>query len=209
MKHEWRKAEKAFYLPKTQPEVIDVPSFSFITVKGEGNPQTGHFALCISALYSLAYAIKMTLKKLEHPPAGYQDYTVYPLEGIWDINEEAQKNFTGIVNKDDFVYTLMLRQPDFVSEAYFEEMRAFSQKKKPHPLHGEVKFEKITDGKCIQMLHRGSFDDEPASFQRMEEFAESQGLKRKSKIHREIYLSDFRKVPAEKLKTVLRFQLDG
>lgn len=205
MKHEWRKAEKPFYLPKNKPEIIEVPCFSFITLKGEGNPSTDHFSSCISALYSLAYAVKMTLKKVVSPPNGYTDYTVYPLDG--DINEEAKKKFTGVVNKDDFVYTLMLRQPDFVEEAFFEEMRTFTQKKKPHPLLGEVKFEKIADGKCIQMLHVGSYDDEPASFEQMEDFAESQGLKRKSKVHREIYLSDFRKVPEEKLKTVLRFKV--
>lgn len=205
MKHEWRKKEKAVYFPKTQPEIIDVPSYTFLTIAGEGNPNSEGFGEYISALYALSYAIKMTLKKREKPE-GYMDYTVYPLEGVWDINEEAKKTYKGTLNKDDLVFNLMIRQPDFVEKSFFEEMLDLTKKKKPHVLLDEVKFEKITEGKCIQMMHIGSYDDEPASFQIMEEFAEAENLPRESKIHREIYLSDFRKVPEDKLKTVLRFK---
>lgn len=206
-KHEWRKKEKHYYLPKNKPEVIDIPEFQFITIDGEGNPGSQLFADCIGVLYSIAYAIKMTPKKMDHPPAGYSDYTVYPLEGIWDLNEEAKKAFDGTINKDDFVFKLMIRQPDFLSEAFFKEMLDWVKKKKPHDLLEKVRFEKITDGKSIQMLHIGSYDDEPESFDKMEKFAKAQGLKRRSKVHREIYLSDFRKTPVEKLKTVLRFKV--
>jgi hypothetical protein len=138
----------------------------------------------------------------------YTDWAVYPLEGVWDITEEARENFTGAINKDELVFDLMIRQPDFVTDEFFEEMRAFTIKKKPQPLLDSVKFETITEGNCIQMMHTGPYDEESASFERMEQFATEQGVARKSKIHREIYLSDFRKVPAEKLKTVLRFQLE-
>ena len=206
-KHEWRKQEKQYYLPRNKPEVITIPEFQFITIEGKGNPNSDDFARHIEALYSLAYPIKMGLKKLASKPEGYIDFTVYPLEGIWDITEEARKSFTGTINKDDLVFKLMIRQPDFVSEDFFNETLEQVKKKKSLPLHDKVKFEKITDGKCIQMLHIGSYDDEPASFAAMEEFATSQGLERLSKVHREIYLSDFRKVAAEKLKTVLRFKV--
>jgi hypothetical protein len=206
-KHEWRKKEKNFYLPKNRPELIDIPEFKFVTIVGEGNPNSGFFAECISVLYSMAYAIKMTSKKMEAKPNDYSDYTVYPLEGIWDIREEARKDFTGILNKDDLVFRLMIRQPNFVSEDFFHKMLEYVQKKKPNELLEKVKLERITDGKCIQMLHLGSYDDEPESFKQMEEFANKEGLERLSKKHREIYLSDFRKVPTEKLKTVLRFQV--
>lgn len=207
MKHEWRKKEKQVYIPKTKPEIINIPEYQFITIKGQGNPNSDFFTACIGVLYSLSYAIKMNLKKMEIRPTGYMDWTVYPLEGIWDITDEAKQTFNGQINKDDLVFNLMIRQPDFISDEFFAEMLEFTKKKKPHPLLDQVKFEKITDGNCIQMMHIGSYDDESASFNIMEEFATHQSIARKSKVHREIYLSDFRKVPVEKLKTVLRFQI--
>jgi hypothetical protein len=205
MKHEWRKKEKAVYLPKKKPKIIDIPEYQFVTIEGEGNPNSSWFSEYIGVLYSISYAIKMTLKK-EATFEGYQDYTVYPLESVWDINEAAKQNFEGKINKDDLVFKLMIRQPNFVDKAFFDKMLELTKKKKPHELLEKVKFEKITDGKCIQMMHIGSYDDEPASFEIMETFAEEENLTRLSKVHREIYLSDFRKVPAEKLKTVLRFK---
>ena len=108
-KLEWRKQEKSLYLPKQKPEIIDVPAMKFITLEGEGNPNSDAFVEVVGALYSVAYAIKMTLKKVENPPKEYQDFTVYPLEGIWDINDEAKKHFTGTINKDDLVYKLMMK----------------------------------------------------------------------------------------------------
>lgn len=206
-KHEWRKAEKALYLPKAVPEIVEVPPQKFIAISGEGNPNGEHFAECISALYPISYAIKMNAKRMEKPPENYRDYTVYPLEGIWDLNEEARKRYDGTFDKDDLVFQLMIRQPDFVTEEYFREMLELTQRKKPHPLLDQVKFETLTDGKCIQMMHVGHFDNEPESFGQMEAFAEARNLKRLSKRHREIYLSDFRKVAPEKLKTVLRFKI--
>jgi len=206
MKYEWRKQEKGIYLPNNTPEVIDVPPFQFLTIAGEGNPNSETFSEYIGALYAVSYAIKMTLKK-RTPPKGYMDYTVYPLEGVWDINEKAKKNFKGTINKDDLVFTLMIRQPHFVDAIFAEEMIALTTKKKPHPLLEELQFEKITEGKCIQMMHTGSYDNEPASFKQMEAFAHQNNLSRESKIHREIYLSDFRKVAEAKLKTVLRFKV--
>ncbi len=206
MKYEWRKKEKELYLPKTTPEIVTIPAFRFLTIDGKGNPNSSTFPEYIGALYSLSYAIKMTLKK-GSPLKDYMDYTVYPLEGLWDINEKAKKNFTGTINKDDLVFKLMIRQPHFVEEAFFLEMLTLTKTKKPHPLLDKIAFETITEGSCIQMLHVGSYDNEPESFNRMETFAEEQGLERLSKVHREIYLSDFRKTAPEKLKTVLRFQV--
>ncbi len=207
MKHEWRKREKNIYLPKNKPEVIVIPEYAYLTISGEGNPNSEFFSECIGALYAVSYMIKMTLKKQEVKPKGYVDYTVYPLEGLWDLNETAKKTFDGTINKDDLVFTLMIRQPSFVDKPFFHEMLAAAMKKKPHHLLEKVGFEKIAEGKSIQMLHIGSYDDEPKSFEIMERFAEKENLKRLSKVHKEIYLSDFRKVPAEKLKTVLRFQI--
>ena len=206
MKHEWRKKEKEVYLPKNKPEIINIPSYQFITVSGKGNPNDPFFSEYIQVLYALSYAIKMTLKKTDLKPKGYTDYPVYPLEGVWDINEAAKKNYNGTINKDDLVFTLMIRQPNFVTKTFFKEMLALTkQKKKPNDLFEKVHFKKIKEGCCIQMLHIGSYDNEAASFEIMEAFAETNNYIRQSKVHREIYLSDFRRVATEKLKTVLRF----
>lgn len=208
MKHEWRKKEKQLYIPKVKPELITIPEFNFLTISGKGNPNNPEFADYIGALYPICYGIKMGLKKnpvLEN----YYDYTVYPLEGVWDISDEAKKNYTENtkLNKDDLVFTLMIRQPNFVTKEYVLETIEKVKLKKPNPLFDQLKFEKVTEGNCVQMLHIGSYDNEPASFKIMEEFTKNQGLERVSKVHREIYLSDFRKVSAEKLKTVLRFNV--
>ena len=209
MKHEWRKQEKSIYLPKTEPESIELGAFQYLVLAGAGNPNSPFFAKCIEALYSLSYAIKMNMKKLDSKPEGYQDWAVYPLEGLWDLSEKGNAEYQGIVNKDELVFELMIRQPDFVDQVFFKEMQELSFRKKGNLLIEEIELKSISDGPCVQMMHLGSFDDEPASFARMEEYAEAQGLQRKSKKHREIYLSDFRKVPTAKLKTTLRFQVDS
>ncbi|NAS13309.1 GyrI-like domain-containing protein [Poritiphilus flavus] len=206
-KHEWRKAEKALYLPKKEPELVSVPAQKFICISGEGNPNGQYFADCVSVLYAISYAIKMNSKKMESPPEGYFDYTVYPLEGLWDLNEEAKNRIDGSWNKEELVFKLMIRQPDFVTEGFYDKMMELTKKKKPHPLLEDLRFETITDGKCIQMMHVGPYDNEPESFNQMEQFAEGQGFQRLSKTHREIYISDFRKVASENLKTVLRFKI--
>jgi hypothetical protein len=204
-KHEWRKKEKALYVPKALPMVVDVHAFKFITLDGEGSPDNQLFSDVVGTLYSLSYGVKMLPKKMPIQPNGYFDYTVYPLEGIWDINEEAKMVFDGTVKKEDFVYQMMIRQPDFLENDFFLEVLDTLKKKKPNPLLERVEFKTISEGRCIQMLHLGPYQNEPASFAQMEAFAAAQGLERVSKLHREIYLSDARKVAPEKLKTVLRF----
>ena len=206
MKHEWKKKEKELYLPPTQPVYIDVPELNFITIKGEGNPGGEMFATHVATLYAMAYGIKMSPKKDINIP-GYFDFTVYPLEGIWDLTEEAKKKYNGSFNKDDLVYTLMIRQPEFVDIKHFNIIKEMlTEKKKDLPIP-DVQLEQIKDGPCIQMMHIGSYDDEPASFAKMEEFARLEAYSRTSKTHREIYISDARRVSPEKLKTVLRFKV--
>ncbi len=146
--------------------------------------------------------------KKGYPPKGYYAYTVYPLEGVWDISEEAKRKGTAGFDKNELVFKLMIRQPEFVDAAFAARIIEVTKKTKPNPLLDEVKFEAIEDGACVQMLHLGSYDSEPKSFQEMEAFAASQKLNRISKVHREIYLSDARKVTPDKLKTVLRFKVE-
>ena len=206
MKYEWRKSEKNYYLPKTKPELIKMPSFKFFAIEGKGNPNDDFFSEYIGALYSLSYTVKMAPKSGK-APKDYFDYTVYPLEGIWDITEEAKKRNNGKMDKNDLVFNLMIRQPNFVTEEYSQEIIEKTKKKKPNELLNSVKFVNLEEGECVQIMHIGSYDNEPVSFKIMEEFCDKNNLIRESKQHREIYLSDVRKVIPEKLKTVLRFKV--
>lgn len=204
MKHEWRKHEKKLYMPKQMPELITVPEQKFFYIKGQGNPNEPDFAERIGVLYSLAYAVRM-MPKQGYTPEGYFEYTVYPLEGIWDLTEKGRK--LDVLDKNELVYTIMIRQPDFVTEEVVERAFAHVEKKKPHPLLKEAEFGTFTDGLCVQMLHVGPYDKEHYTFQVMDQFLEENQLERASLRHREIYLSDFRRVAPEKLKTVLRYKV--
>jgi len=113
MKQDWKKQDKRFYLPKPDPEIIRVPGFKFFSIRGEGNPNDEFFADYIQVLYSVSYAVKMS-PKAGLAPSDYYEYTVYPLEGIWDLNENAKAKSLDTFNKNDFVFNLMIRQPDFV-----------------------------------------------------------------------------------------------
>jgi hypothetical protein len=141
-------------------------------------------------------------------PVGYFEYTVYPLEGVWDVSEEAKETYSGTLDKNELVFTLMIRQPDFVDEAYAMKILDHTRKTKPNELLDQVKFEHIAEGQCVQMMHVGPYDNETKSFDLMEVFAQEQQLVRASKTHREIYISDPRKVAPDKLKTVLRFKVN-
>ena len=205
MKYEWKKQEKEFYLPKEKPVSIVIPKMKFFTLDGKGNPNSDAFAESIQVLYSLSYAIKMMPKK-GITPEGYFDYTVYPLEGIWDLSEDGKLMET--LDKDELIYTIMIRQPEFVTQELAQNVIVTTKKKNPHPLLASVNFCTIEDGYCVQMLHKGSYDNEPASFALMDEYCIKNNLKRKSMAHREIYLSDARKTHPDKLSTVLRFGVE-
>jgi len=202
MKHEWRKHEKNLYIPKQKAELITVPELKFLMINGKGNPNGEDFSERIGVLYSLAYAIRM-MPKQGHTPEGYFEYTVYPLEGLWDLTEKGRALDT--LDKDELLYTIMIRQPDFVTEEVVAKAFETARKKKPHPLLDEVTFDIIEDGLSVQILHLGSYDNESESFQIMKEFINNKNLEIISLKHREIYLSDARRVEESKLKTVLRY----
>ena len=203
MKLEWKKEQKEFYLPKAKPHLITVPSFKFFMISGKGDPNTSkEFSEAISVLYSLSYTIKMLPKK-GIVPEGYLDYTVFPLEGVWDFAEGTE-----VFDKSNFIYNIMIRQPDFVTEELANYAISDAKEKKPYALLDEVKFAPLEDGLCVQMLHKGSFDSEPQSFAQMDEFCSENNLSRITKSHREIYLSNFNKTAPEKLKTVLRYRVN-
>lgn len=156
----------------------------------------------VEILYALSYAIKMSYKGSDIP-LGYYEYTVFPLEGIWDVKD---KTLTGF-DKDNLMYTIMIRQPEFVSEEVFEKFKTLTKKKKVNLDIEKATLETIEDGWCCAMMHIGSFDDEPASFAQMETYVQENGFVRCDKTHREIYLSDPRKTDVSKMKTVLRFKV--
>ncbi|WP_239629043.1 GyrI-like domain-containing protein [Paenibacillus sp. H1-7] len=199
-KVDYKKDYKQLYLPKTSPEIVEVPRMPFFMVSGSGDPNGEDFAKATEALYSMSYAVRMSYKS-EDVPAGYYEYTVFPLEGEWDLLDRSKP----ATDKSNFKYTIMIRQPDFVTGEYFERFLEQTKKKKPNKFLESIRFEQVEDGLSCQMMHMGSFDDEPESFARMEAFCTEQGFVRSSKIHREIYLSDPRKTEPSKLKTVLRF----
>lgn len=182
------------------PEIVDVPRMIFFVLSGFGDPNSAEFTKEIEALYSLSYAVRMSHKS-DHVPEGYYEYTVFPLEGVWDLIDRSKP----ATDKSNFKYELMIRQPDFLTEQGFQGFLEQTMKKKPSPYLEKVRLEHMTDGLSCQMLHIGDFDDEPESFGIMEKYCAKNGYIRLSKIHREIYLSDPRRTESAKLKTVLRF----
>ena len=200
MKYEWRRQEKQLYGAKTTPVLVTVPTQSCIMINGEGNPNDTDFSNRVSALYSVAYAVKMAYKKTAK--GEYDDFAVYPLEGVWQQIENCE------LIKEKLRYTLVIRQPDFVTDELAERILAATSRKKPHPLYASASFGHWNDGLCVQMLHVGPYDDEPVSFNMMQAYCAEHGLRRASDSHREIYLSDARKTDPARLKTVLRFGVE-
>lgn len=199
MKVDYKKDDKQYYGVKQKPEIIDIPRFPFLCIEGAGNPNEPAFEAVVEALYSVSYAIKMSYKS-NQPIEGYYEYTVYPLEGIWDL----QIPELGIVDKSNFKYIMMIRQPDFVNADLVEVYKEAAYKKTKNERIKDLTFEILEEGLVCQMLHMGSYDDEPATFKIMEDYCQAQGYERSSHIHREIYLSDPRRTVEEKRKTILR-----
>lgn len=202
-KIDYKKDYKFLYLSPKNPEILEVPSIPFFAIEGTGDPNKEEFARATEALYNLSYAVKMSYKS-EDVPEGYYEYTVFPLEGIWDLIDYSKPS----TDKSNLKYKIMVRQPDFLTMDGFQRFLSATKQKKRNPKLDEVRFEQVEDGLSCQMMHIGSYDDEPTSFARMEAFCTENGWTRKSKLHREIYISDPRKTAPEKRKTVLRFGVE-
>ena len=202
-KYEWRKTEKDFYLAKAVPAVIDVPPMSYFVVDGAGSPADEEFQAVVGLLYTLSYTIRMMPKSGWTPP-GYQEYTVFPLEGIYSMDADAWTPGSEF-DKSKLRYRLMIRQPWFVTNEVVERARESALRKVSAELLARASFETMTDGLSVQMLHVGPYDSEPETFAAMNEFMAARGLKRAEQVHREIYLSDPRRVAPEKNRTTLRY----
>ncbi len=201
-KLEYKKVYKDLYLPKDKPTIIEIPPINFVAINGEGDPNGDEFGLATTALYSFSYTVKMSYKSKEIP-TNFYDYTVFPLEGVWDLVDKSKPS----TDKSNYAYSIMIRQPDFLDNKLFERFLTETKKKKPNPYLDKLQFKTIDEGLCCQILHLGSYDDEPASFEKMKQYCKEKGYERASLKHREIYLSDPRKTDASKLKTVLRFKV--
>ena len=204
MSFDFKKEYKEFYMPKGKPEIVTVPKMNYIAVRGKGNPneEDGEYKKSMELLYGIAYTIKMS-KKGDHKIEGYFDYVVPPLEGFW-----WQENVDGIdySHKENFQWISVIRLPDFVTKADFDWAIEEATRKKKMDF-SKVEFLTLEEGLCVQCMHSGSYDDEPATVAAMDKFIADNGYENDisdTRRHHEIYLSDARKVAPEKLKTVIR-----
>lgn len=192
-----RKQLKALYSAFGTPSVIDVPAMNFLMVDGRGDPNTSpEYAAAIAALYSVSFTLKFSFKR---GPERI-DYTVMPLEGLWWADDP--RSFAS-GDKASWYWTAMILQPDFVTKAHVAEALASAAQKRPNDMLAKLRFERLAEGRAAQLLHVGPYSAEGANIERLHAFIAAQGGSLAGK-HHEIYLSDPRRVPPEKLKTIIR-----
>lgn len=204
MAFDYKKEYKEFYMPKNKPEIVDVPEMNFIAVRGKGNPndENGDYKASIGLLYAIAFTIKMS-KKGNHAIEGYFDYVVPPLEGFWWQEDTVGVDYG---RKEDFCWISVIRLPDFVTKKDVQWAIEEAGKKKGQDF-SKVEFMTIKEGLCVQCMHIGAYDDEPATVALMDRFLSENGYENDftdKRMHHEIYLSDARRVAPERLKTVIR-----
>ena len=201
---DFKKEYKEFYLPKNKPQIVNVPKANYIAIRGQGNPneEGGAYQRAISVLYDVAYTLKMSYKT-DYKIDGFYEYVVPPLEGFW-----WQDGICGVdySKKDEFNWISIIRLPDFITRENFDwAVKTASEKKKIDCSSAE--FLTIEEGLCVQIMHIGSFDDDPASLEKMDKYLEENGYEKDfsdTRLHHEIYLSDPRKTTPDKQKTVIR-----
>ncbi|MBQ5541900.1 MAG: GyrI-like domain-containing protein [Erysipelotrichales bacterium] len=204
MPFDYKKEYKEFYMPKDQPAMVEVPPMNYLAVRGKGDPneENGAYQEAIGLLYGIAFTVKMS-KKSDHAIEGYFDYVVPPLEGFWQ-----QSGIQGVdyAHKENFEWISVIRLPDFVTKDDVNwAIKEAARKKKTD--FSKVEFFPYEEGLCVQCMHIGPYDDEPGTVERMHAYMEQNGYEldiSEKRRHHEIYLSDARKVPAEKRKTVIR-----
>lgn len=204
MAFDFKKEYKEFYMPKHKPEIITVPSVNYIAVRGKGNPneEGGAYQQALGILYAVAYTLKMSYKT-DYKMEGFFEYVVPPLEGFW-----WQDNVEGVdySDKSSFQWISAIRLPDFVTKKDLDWAKETAEKKKKLEC-SSAEFLTIEEGLCVQMMHLGAFDDEPASVAVMDKFIQENGYvndMNSKRLHHEIYMTDARKTAPEKWKTVIR-----
>ncbi len=204
MAFDFKKAYKEYYMPSNKPQIVEVPKANYIAVRGMGNPNAegGAYQQAVGVLYAVAYTLKMSYKG-DYKIEGFYDYVVPPLEGFW-----WQEDVDGVdyADKSAFHWISLIRLPDFVTEKDFRWAVDTASKKKEIDC-SLAEYLSVTEGLCVQIMHTGSFDDEPATVAMMDAFLEANGYENdinSERLHHEIYMSDARKVAPEKWRTVIR-----
>lgn len=203
MAFDFKKEYKEFYMPKNKPEIVIVPKANYIAVKGKGDPneEGGAYQQAISVLYAVAYTLKMSYKT-DHKIVGFFEYVVPPLEGFWWQDHIAGVDYT---DKSAFNWISVIRLPDFITKEDFEWAVDTAAKKKKLDC-SSAEFLTIDEGLCVQIMHLGAFDDEPATVALMDAYLKRNGYvndMNMERLHHEIYLSDARKVAPENGKRLL------
>ena len=204
MTFDFKKEYKEYYMPKDKPVIVNVPKANYIAIKGKGDPnvEDGDYQMAIGVLYAVAYTLKMSYKT-DYKIKGFYEYVVPPLEGFW-----WQDNVEGIDynDKSTFNWISVIRLPDFVDKKDFDwAVKTATNKKKIDCSFAT--FITIEEGLCVQIMHHGSFDDEPVSVALMDKYIADNGYTNdfsETRLHHEIYMSDARKIAPEKWKTVIR-----
>ena len=204
MAFDFKKEYKEYYMPKNKPQIIDIPSMSYIAVRGKGDPndENGEYKQAIGVLYAVAYTLKMSYKT-EHKIDGFFEYVVPPLEGFWQSGNTGTFDYA---DKSQLKWISVIRLPDFIKEDDFRWAVEIASKKKKIDC-SSAEFITVEEGLCVQMMHNGAYDDEPATVEIMDRFIAENGFQNDlngERMHHEIYLSDPRKTPPEKWKTVIR-----
>ena len=204
MTFDYKKEYKEYYLPKNKPVLVSIPRMNYIAINGHGDPndEKGEYKDALSLLYSIAFTLKMSYKTDYHIE-GYFSYVVPPLEGLWLQNNS---NTIDYQHKEDFNWISMIRLPDFITKKDVDWAITTANAKKQKS-HSQVYFFTLEEGLCVQCMHRGNFDDEPATLELIHSYIDNNDLLTdisESRRHHEIYLSDPRKCKAENIKTVLR-----
>lgn len=204
MAFDFKKAYKEFYMPKNKPEIVDVPRANYIAVRGRGDPneEGGAYQRAIGVLYAVAYTLKMS-DKTDYKIEGFYEYVVPPLEGFWRQEDAVGVDYG---NKSAFHWISVIRLPDFISERDFNWAAETAGKKKKLDC-SSAEFLTVDEGLCVQIMHTGPFDHEPATVEIMDEFVKENGYMNdmnSKRLHHEIYMTDARKTAPEKWKTVIR-----
>ena len=204
MAYDFKKEYKELYMPKNKPQIVDVPEANYIAVRGKGDPneEGGAYQQAISVLYAVAYTLKMSYKT-DYKIKGFFEYVVPPLEVFW-----WQEHVEGVdySDKSTFHWISVIRLPDFVLKEDFEWAIETATKKKKLDC-SSAEFLTVDEGLCVQIMHLGSFDDEPETVALMDEYLQQNGYVNdinENRLHHEIYMSDARRVAPEKCKTVIR-----
>lgn len=204
MPFDFKKEYREFYLPKDTPEIVTVPPANYIAVRGSGDPNEpgGAYQAAIGVLYAVAYTLKMSYKG-DHRIEGFYEYVVPPLEGFWWQDGVAGVDYT---NKAAFRWISVIRLPEFITQADFDWAVAEASRQKKLDCSA-AEFLTLDEGLCVQIMHHGPYDNEPATVAHMDAYLADNGYAADfttARMHHEIYLSDARKVAPEKWRTVIR-----